>query len=96
MLPLVLAQDEATTVITLPKQDSSPQLPSETSVLSIKLPEAMAQAPDYDPLYIFVSAISRSHGSLSLCFSSYLIRKQKQIENKLVYGCQRGKGGRVN
>ncbi|XP_069433910.1 cilia- and flagella-associated protein 221 isoform X1 [Ovis canadensis] len=47
------AEDEATTVITLPKQDSSPQLPGETSVLSIKLPEAMAQAPDYEPLYIF-------------------------------------------
>ncbi|OWJ99954.1 hypothetical protein Celaphus_00015951 [Cervus elaphus hippelaphus] len=47
------AEDEATTVITLPKQDSSPQLPGETAVLSIKLPEALAQAPDYDPLYIF-------------------------------------------
>ncbi|XP_057602129.1 cilia- and flagella-associated protein 221 [Hippopotamus amphibius kiboko] len=47
------AEDEATTVIALPKQDSTPQLPGETSVLSIKLPEALAQAPEYDPLYIF-------------------------------------------
>lgn len=84
VLPLVLAQDEATTVITLPKQECSPQLPGETSVLSIKLPEALAQAPDYDPLYIFVSAISRSHGSPSLCFSSFFIRKQKQIETSLL------------
>nr|XP_010952980.1 cilia- and flagella-associated protein 221 [Camelus bactrianus] len=47
------AEDEATTVIALPKQDAVPQLPGETSVLSVKLPEALARAPDYDPLYIF-------------------------------------------
>ncbi|XP_047628143.1 cilia- and flagella-associated protein 221 [Phacochoerus africanus] len=49
------AEDEATTVIALPKEDAvcTPQLPGETSILSIKLPEAMARAPDYDPLYIF-------------------------------------------
>ncbi|XP_061038943.1 cilia- and flagella-associated protein 221 isoform X5 [Eubalaena glacialis] len=47
------AEDEATAVTALPKQDSAPQLPGETSVLSIRLPEALARAPEYDPLYIF-------------------------------------------
>ncbi|XP_066882004.1 cilia- and flagella-associated protein 221 isoform X3 [Kogia breviceps] len=47
------AEDEATSVMALPKQDSAPQLPGETSVLSIRLPEALARAPEYDPLYIF-------------------------------------------
>uniref|UniRef100_A0A8D1Y2S4 HYDIN/VesB/CFA65-like Ig-like domain-containing protein n=1 Tax=Sus scrofa TaxID=9823 RepID=A0A8D1Y2S4_PIG len=49
------AEDEATTVIALPKEDAvcAPQLPGETSILSLKLPEALARAPDYDPLYIF-------------------------------------------
>uniref|UniRef100_A0A8C3YTV1 Cilia and flagella associated protein 221 n=1 Tax=Catagonus wagneri TaxID=51154 RepID=A0A8C3YTV1_9CETA len=49
------AEDEATTVTALPKEDaaSASQLPGETSILSIKLPEALARAPDYDPLYIF-------------------------------------------
>ncbi|XP_032494528.1 cilia- and flagella-associated protein 221 [Phocoena sinus] len=47
------AEDEATAVMALPKQDSAPQLPGETSVLSIRLPETLARAPEYDPLYIF-------------------------------------------
>lgn len=52
---LVLKQDEATTVIALPKQDITPQFPGKTSILSMKPPEALAVSPDYDPLYIFVS-----------------------------------------
>lgn len=85
-LPLVLVQDEATTVIALPKEDAvcAPQLPGETSILSLKLPEALARAPDYDPLYIFVSDRGRSHCLLSFYFSSYFIRRQKPIENKLM------------
>uniref|UniRef100_A0A673SKG1 Cilia and flagella associated protein 221 n=1 Tax=Suricata suricatta TaxID=37032 RepID=A0A673SKG1_SURSU len=47
------AEDEATTIITLPKQDATPQLPDKTSVLGMKPPEALARSPDYDPLYIF-------------------------------------------
>ena len=54
-LLLVLEQDEATTVIALPKQDITPQFPGKTSILSMKPPEALAVSPDYDPLYIFVS-----------------------------------------
>ncbi|XP_059250428.1 cilia- and flagella-associated protein 221 isoform X2 [Mustela nigripes] len=46
------AEDEAT-IITLPKQDATPQLPSKTSVLGMKPPEALAMSPNYDPLYIF-------------------------------------------
>ncbi|KAK2502843.1 hypothetical protein MC885_003072, partial [Smutsia gigantea] len=49
------AEDEATTIITLPKQDSTPQLPGKNSVFSVKPPEALVRSPDYDPLYIFVS-----------------------------------------
>ncbi|XP_030885986.1 cilia- and flagella-associated protein 221-like [Leptonychotes weddellii] len=48
------AEDEAT-IITLPKQDATPQLPGKTSVLGMKPPEALAVSPNYDPLYIFVS-----------------------------------------
>ncbi|XP_044889608.1 cilia- and flagella-associated protein 221 isoform X3 [Felis catus] len=47
------AEDEATTIITLPKQDTTTQLPGKTSVLGMKPPEALARSPDYDPLYIF-------------------------------------------
>ncbi|KAG8523820.1 Cilia- and flagella-associated protein 221, partial [Galemys pyrenaicus] len=47
------AEDEATTIITLPQHDSTPQLPGSSSVLSMKPPEALANSPDYDPLYIF-------------------------------------------
>ncbi|XP_035879509.1 cilia- and flagella-associated protein 221 isoform X1 [Phyllostomus discolor] len=47
------AEDEATTVIALPKQDITPQFPGKTSILSMKPPEALAVSPDYDPLYIF-------------------------------------------
>ncbi|XP_077635740.1 cilia- and flagella-associated protein 221 isoform X1 [Crocuta crocuta] len=47
------AEDEATTIITLPKQDSAPQLPGKASVLGMKPPEALTRSPDYDPLYIF-------------------------------------------
>ncbi|XP_034862439.1 cilia- and flagella-associated protein 221 [Mirounga leonina] len=46
------AEDEAT-IITLPKQDATPQLPGKTSVLGMKPPEALAVSPNYDPLYIF-------------------------------------------
>ncbi|XP_014637956.1 PREDICTED: cilia- and flagella-associated protein 221 [Ceratotherium simum simum] len=47
------AEDEATTIIALPKQEATPQLPGKTSLLSMKPPEALARSPDYDPLYIF-------------------------------------------
>ncbi|XP_045335484.1 cilia- and flagella-associated protein 221 isoform X4 [Leopardus geoffroyi] len=47
------AEDEATTIITLPKQDATTQLPGKTSVLGMKPPEALTRSPDYDPLYIF-------------------------------------------
>ncbi|XP_008593115.1 PREDICTED: primary ciliary dyskinesia protein 1 [Galeopterus variegatus] len=47
------AEDEVTTIIALPKQDSRPRLSGKTSVLSMKPPEALAMSPDYDPLYIF-------------------------------------------
>ncbi|XP_054555607.1 cilia- and flagella-associated protein 221 isoform X2 [Talpa occidentalis] len=47
------AEDEATTIITLPKHDCALQLPGSSSVLSMQPPEALARSPDYDPLYIF-------------------------------------------
>ncbi|XP_007935978.1 cilia- and flagella-associated protein 221 [Orycteropus afer afer] len=47
------AEDEATTIIALPNQDSTPQLSGKTSVLDMKPPEALARSPEYDPLYIF-------------------------------------------
>ncbi|XP_028003906.2 cilia- and flagella-associated protein 221 isoform X2 [Eptesicus fuscus] len=47
------AEDEATTVIALPKQDVTPQSPGKISILNMKPPEALAVSPDYDPLYIF-------------------------------------------
>uniref|UniRef100_A0A2K5E013 Cilia- and flagella-associated protein 221 n=1 Tax=Aotus nancymaae TaxID=37293 RepID=A0A2K5E013_AOTNA len=47
------AEDEVTTIIALPKQDSTPQLSDKTSVLSMKPPEALATSLDYDPLYVF-------------------------------------------
>ncbi|XP_045415105.1 cilia- and flagella-associated protein 221 isoform X1 [Lemur catta] len=47
------AEDEVTTIIALPKQDSASELSGKTSVLSMKPPEALAMSPDYDPLYIF-------------------------------------------
>ncbi|XP_036742545.2 cilia- and flagella-associated protein 221 isoform X2 [Manis pentadactyla] len=47
------AEDEAPTIIRLPKQDSAPQLLGKSSVLSVKPPEALVRSPDYDPLYIF-------------------------------------------
>ncbi|XP_054978297.1 cilia- and flagella-associated protein 221 [Sorex araneus] len=47
------AEDEAATVITLPKQDSTPQLPSRISILNMKPPKTLASSLDYDPLYIF-------------------------------------------
>ncbi|ELK25709.1 Primary ciliary dyskinesia protein 1 [Myotis davidii] len=46
-------QDEATTVIALPKQDITPQSPGKISILNMKPPKALAVSPDYDPLYIF-------------------------------------------
>ncbi|XP_058157118.1 cilia- and flagella-associated protein 221-like isoform X2 [Dasypus novemcinctus] len=47
------AEDEATTIITLPKQDAMPQLSGKTSILNMKPPEALAKSLDYDQLYIF-------------------------------------------
>ncbi|XP_064238907.1 cilia- and flagella-associated protein 221 isoform X2 [Aotus nancymaae] len=47
------AEDEVTTIIALPKQDSTPQLSDKTSILSMKPPEALATSLDYDPLYVF-------------------------------------------
>ncbi|XP_070928715.1 cilia- and flagella-associated protein 221 isoform X2 [Macaca nemestrina] len=47
------AEDEVTTIVALPKQDSTTQLSGKTSVLSMKPPEALAMSLDYDPLYIF-------------------------------------------
>ncbi|XP_010630610.1 cilia- and flagella-associated protein 221 [Fukomys damarensis] len=47
------AEDEVTTIIVLPKQDSASPLSGKPSVLSMKPPESLAVSPDYDPLYIF-------------------------------------------
>uniref|UniRef100_G1RH76 Cilia- and flagella-associated protein 221 n=1 Tax=Nomascus leucogenys TaxID=61853 RepID=G1RH76_NOMLE len=47
------AEDEVTTIIALPKQDSTTQLSGKTSILSMKPPEALAMSLDYDPLYVF-------------------------------------------
>nr|XP_020144118.1 cilia- and flagella-associated protein 221 isoform X2 [Microcebus murinus] len=47
------AEDEVTTIIALPKQDSASELSGKTSVLTMKPPEALAMSPDYDPHYIF-------------------------------------------
>ncbi|PNI53520.1 CFAP221 isoform 6, partial [Pan troglodytes] len=49
------AEDEVTTIIALPKQDSTTQLSGKTSILSMKPPEALAMSLDYDPLYVFTS-----------------------------------------
>uniref|UniRef100_A0A8D2AEX8 Cilia and flagella associated protein 221 n=1 Tax=Sciurus vulgaris TaxID=55149 RepID=A0A8D2AEX8_SCIVU len=47
------AEDEVTTIIALPKQDSTPQLSGKSSILNMKPPETLAVCPEYDPLYIF-------------------------------------------
>ncbi|XP_037704524.1 cilia- and flagella-associated protein 221-like isoform X3 [Choloepus didactylus] len=47
------AEDEATTIVTLPKQDATPQLSSKTPILNMKPPEALATSLEYDRLYIF-------------------------------------------
>ncbi|XP_006868790.1 PREDICTED: primary ciliary dyskinesia protein 1-like [Chrysochloris asiatica] len=47
------AEDEVTTIVALPKQDSTPQLSNKTSVLNMKPPEALAKSPEYNPLYVF-------------------------------------------
>ncbi|XP_077009681.1 cilia- and flagella-associated protein 221 isoform X2 [Tamandua tetradactyla] len=47
------AEDEVTTIIALPKQDTALQLSGKTSLLNMKPPEALARSPDYDRLYIF-------------------------------------------
>ncbi|XP_012662330.1 cilia- and flagella-associated protein 221 [Otolemur garnettii] len=47
------AEDEVTTIIALPKQDSTPQQYNKKTILNMKPPEALATSPDYDPLYIF-------------------------------------------
>uniref|UniRef100_A0A8C5L3J8 Cilia and flagella associated protein 221 n=1 Tax=Jaculus jaculus TaxID=51337 RepID=A0A8C5L3J8_JACJA len=46
------AEDEVTTIIALPKQDST-QLSEKPSILSMKPPEALAMSFEYDPLYVF-------------------------------------------
>ncbi|XP_028627355.1 cilia- and flagella-associated protein 221 [Grammomys surdaster] len=47
------AEDEVTTIITLPKKDCSAQLSAKPSILSMKPPEGLAMSVEYDPLYIF-------------------------------------------
>lgn len=78
-LLLVLVQDEATTIIALPKQDATPQFPGETSILSMKPPEALATSPDYDPLYIFVSEIGRRLAFYVLLFQWLLNKKTEAL-----------------
>ncbi|CAH7193168.1 Cfap221 [Phodopus roborovskii] len=46
------AEDEVTTIIALPKQDTT-QLSAKPSILSMKAPEGLAMTMEYDPLYIF-------------------------------------------
>ncbi|XP_031236497.1 cilia- and flagella-associated protein 221 [Mastomys coucha] len=46
------AEDEVTTIITIPKKDSV-QLSAKPSILSMKPPEGLAMSVEYDPLYIF-------------------------------------------
>ncbi|XP_038205577.1 cilia- and flagella-associated protein 221 isoform X1 [Arvicola amphibius] len=46
------AEDEVTTIIALPKQDTTP-LSAKPSILSMKAPEGLAMSVEYDPLYIF-------------------------------------------
>nr|XP_051704708.1 cilia- and flagella-associated protein 221 isoform X3 [Oryctolagus cuniculus] len=47
------AEDEATTIIALPKKDSVATPSGMPSVLSMKPPEALAMSVEYDPLYVF-------------------------------------------
>uniref|UniRef100_A0A8C6A804 Cilia and flagella associated protein 221 n=1 Tax=Marmota marmota marmota TaxID=9994 RepID=A0A8C6A804_MARMA len=47
------AEDEVTTIVILPKQDSTPQVSGKSSILTMKPPEALSMSPEYDPLYIF-------------------------------------------
>lgn len=51
---MVFTQDEVTTIITLPEQDTT-QLSAKPSILSMKAPEGLAMSVEYEPLYIFVS-----------------------------------------
>jgi hypothetical protein len=51
---LTFTQDEVTTIITIPKKDTTP-LSAKPSILSMKPPEGLAMSVEYDPLYIFVS-----------------------------------------
>lgn len=46
------AEDEVTTIITLPEQDTT-QLSAKPSILSMKAPEGLAMSVEYEPLYIF-------------------------------------------
>ncbi|XP_040594540.1 cilia- and flagella-associated protein 221 isoform X2 [Mesocricetus auratus] len=46
------AEDEVTTIIALPKQDTT-QLSAKPSILSMKAPEGLAMSVEYDPLYVF-------------------------------------------
>lgn len=52
---MVLVQDEATTVIALPKQGCPAQPSSTDAILRMKPPETLAMSVEYDPLYVFVS-----------------------------------------
>ncbi|KAM6178306.1 cilia- and flagella-associated protein 221 [Rhynchocyon petersi] len=47
------AEDEVTTIVAHPTQDSTTQLSGKTSVLNMKPPEALTRSPEYDRLYIF-------------------------------------------
>ncbi|XP_051004150.1 cilia- and flagella-associated protein 221 [Acomys russatus] len=46
------AEDEVTTIIALPKQDTT-ELSAKSSILSMKPPEGLAMSVEYDPLYVF-------------------------------------------
>ncbi|XP_040835109.1 cilia- and flagella-associated protein 221 [Ochotona curzoniae] len=47
------AEDEATTVIALPKQGCPAQPSSTDAILRMKPPETLAMSVEYDPLYVF-------------------------------------------
>ncbi|XP_077654323.1 cilia- and flagella-associated protein 221 isoform X1 [Urocitellus parryii] len=47
------AEDEVTTIVILPKEDSTPQVTGKSSILTMKPPEALSMSPEYDPIYIF-------------------------------------------
>nr|XP_023416817.1 cilia- and flagella-associated protein 221 [Cavia porcellus] len=47
------AEDEVTTIIALPKLDSTSPHSGKSSILSMKPPESLAKSVDYYPLYVF-------------------------------------------